>query len=649
MSSYADCERDDGWLGQDVNAWSSLGYVAVGAVLLVAVLRRRIVAAIAALGALAIIEGAGSVLYHGVGGAVAQALHDLALAGMLGFIAGWQVGRSVAPSVRAASTGALAGAALALALNAAIEPVASGVTNVSVGVLAALVVVSELLARRRGADPIWTAGPCALTVIALATWWAGSASSPLCDADSVVQPHGAWHLLTALLALVWADRASAVLTPDRPPRLMRHATDWLIGWLAWWIVHAFHRSVDVLHRERLRPGRATLVVANHGNGFVDPVLIAGAFRRLPRFIAKAALFKLAVARPALAGAGVLPIYRSGDGDDARGNAGVFHACERELGLGGTVAIFPEGTTGDRGGLDRIRSGAARIALASLPDAPDLEVVPIGLAFESRVRVRTRALVIVGEPIPVADFEHGVASGDEALDRADVAALTDAIAGALAAISPDYASVWQRDLYRGAADAVLSAGTDTPRFGEIELLARQIAAAPAPVRTRVEQAFMRFTTRLHLAGLDAHDLGARHPGRLRLLAALAALALVHGLLLTVALVYLPVILLAALASAVVRSTATKGTVRILVGAAGAVATWIVAGIVLADGAAAFVAGLAVAVAGILALAVWTPLAAALSATWRGLRVRSRAGLLPPVLADRDELAAAVQDATGGDDD
>ena len=135
---------------------------------------------------------------------------------MLGFMAGWQVGRLLT-SPRATPTVAIAGAAAAFAVDA-LEPVVGGVTNASVGVLVAVLVVTELLARRRRLAPIWTAGPCALTIVALLAWWAGTASSPLCDDDSVVQPHGAWHLLTALLVLLWADRASNVDALDHDAR-----------------------------------------------------------------------------------------------------------------------------------------------------------------------------------------------------------------------------------------------------------------------------------------------------------------------------------------------------------------------------------------------------------------------------------------------
>ena len=49
-------------------------------------------------------------------------------------------------------------------------------------------------------------------------------------------------------------------------------------------------------------------------------LVAAALGRLPRFIAKAALWRVTVARPFLALAGVLPVYRTGDGDRAMAGA-----------------------------------------------------------------------------------------------------------------------------------------------------------------------------------------------------------------------------------------------------------------------------------------------------------------------------------------
>ena len=68
----------------------------------------------------------------------------------------------------------------------------------------------------------------------------------------------------------------------------------------------------------------------------------------------------------------------------------------------------------------------------------------------------------------------------------------------------------------------------------------------------------------------------------------------------ALIHLPALVLVLGATGAVRSTATKGTVRMLVGLFGGLATWIIAGVVLADGAGAWIAGVTVVAEGALAL-------------------------------------------------
>ncbi|HKQ01713.1 MAG TPA: hypothetical protein VJ735_15415, partial [Actinomycetes bacterium] len=46
-------------------------------------------------------------------------------------------------------------------------------------------------------------------------WWAGRTASPLCDPDSVLQGHAAWHLLGAAALACWA---LAVLDPPAQAR-----------------------------------------------------------------------------------------------------------------------------------------------------------------------------------------------------------------------------------------------------------------------------------------------------------------------------------------------------------------------------------------------------------------------------------------------
>lgn len=647
---YSDCEaRDEGWWQQDVNAWTSLGFVAVAVVLALAVQRRRMPRTVLLLAALAAAEGVGSLVYHGRSGDAGHLLHDLALIGLLGYVAGWHVGRLGARPWQ----GALLGTSTALVAGGIAWSFAKEATNVVAAVAVVVVVAAEVLARRRGMAPVWGVALLVLGALAVGAWLLGTSASPACDARSLLQPHGLWHLIAAVLVLAWIDRAAGVADPAHPPRLWRRGIDAALGLLCVALALVFHRSIEMIGRQRIPTDKPVLIVANHANGFVDPILVAALLRRLPRFLGKAALWKVVVARPFLALAGVLPVYRASDGDRPTGNRSTFAASTHELSLGATVAIFPEGTTGDRGGLDRIRTGAARIALGALGEVPDLVLVPIGLAFESRVETRPRAVVMVGEPIAVSDHAPHLAEGTVVdPDHRDVRALTEAITSALESVSPDFESVEQRDVLRGAARTLTSVSASGPAtFGEVEVLARRLAATPPERRAGIVSAYRRYASSLYMSGLDEQEMNETRPRLGRIVASAAALALLGSLVLTATLIHLPALGLVVGATALVRSTATKGTVRLLTGLVAGLATWVVAGIVLADGAAAFVAGAAVAVGGALALAVWTPLvrtATALRGRWRA---RDRAGLLPPVLADRaalvDVAQTALDEAAGAD--
>jgi 1-acyl-sn-glycerol-3-phosphate acyltransferase len=530
-----------------------------------------------------------------------------------------------------------------MVVSAAVWSLAPGATNIAVAVAVAVIVVASLIARHRSMTAVWSWPLLALGAIAIAMWALGTPDSPACREASWLQPHGLWHALTAIVAIAWVDRAYGAADPDRAPRLFRRFTDRTIGLAARGLVLAFHRSVDVRWRDRFPRDRPVLIVANHGNGFVDPVVVAAVLGRLPRFFAKAALRKVVVARPFLWLAGVLPVYRTGDGDRASDNVSVFDASHRELAQGATVAIFPEGTTGDRAGLDRVKSGAARIALGALPTAPNVVIVPIGMAFESKVETRGRAVVMFGEPIEVAEFVGAGVGPDGEPGRADAAALTARITDALERVSPQFADLDERETLRAAAreERCDATGRVDASFGASEVVARQLAAASAENRRRVVDAYRHFATRLQLLGIDARQLRPDRVSIGRLVLSALVLFVAGSLLVTVTLIHLPALFVVVVGTGLVRSSATKGTVRLLLGLVTLLTTWIVMGMWLGDGWVAVGDGIAVAVGGMVALVVWPPLLRQAGVLIGRIRLRDRVGLVPPVIEARSALAAGVR--------
>ena len=193
-------------------------------------------------------------------------------------------------------------------------------------------------------------------------------------------------------------------------------------------------------------------MANHFNGLVDPVLIVAGMRRLPRFMAKGTLWKVVAARPFLRLVGLVPVYRARDGDTA-GNADSFARVVEVLARDGTVAIFPEGTTHDEPRLAEVRTGAARIAAQAWVEAPELEIVPVGITYEDKVAIRSRVLLRAGPPLRSDAIGRPVTIEDhEAVND-----LTERIGEAITSLSPDYASRLEAGGLGRAAEVTLRRG------------------------------------------------------------------------------------------------------------------------------------------------------------------------------------------------
>jgi hypothetical protein len=95
-----------------------------------------------------------------------------------------------------------------------VAPAAGGALAGALGLLVAAGEVA--LGRRggRGADAAaYRAGVAALAVGA-ACWWLGRTGGPLCDPDSPLQGHAAWHLLTAFALAAWGRTVLLGGTPQ---------------------------------------------------------------------------------------------------------------------------------------------------------------------------------------------------------------------------------------------------------------------------------------------------------------------------------------------------------------------------------------------------------------------------------------------------
>src|SRR5207244_10977009 len=77
------------------------------------------------------------------------------------------------------------------------------------------------------------------------------------------------------------------------------------------------------------------------------------------------------------------------------------ACTAAFEHAALIAIYPEGTTHAEARVQRLKTGAARIALAwEVAHPRTLAMVPVGLTFEARKSFRARVLVSFGARVPL---------------------------------------------------------------------------------------------------------------------------------------------------------------------------------------------------------------------------------------------------------
>ncbi|GAB3742614.1 hypothetical protein GCM10027594_22070 [Hymenobacter agri] len=205
-------------------------------------------------------------------------------------------------------------------------------------------------------------------------------------------------------------------------------------------LRVFFRRIEVRHPERMHLPGPLLLAGNHPNTLMDPLLAAVNRRQPIAFLAKSTFFQNPVLRAIMQSGNSIPIYRAQDTGTGVGgvatpeeraaqNEASFGRCYDYLGRGGTIMIFPEGTSVSERRLRPLKTGAARIALGAEARHGfklGLKVVPVATNYFDPHRFRSDVLLNVAPPIRVADYAEAYARDpDEAADQ-----LTEAIRVAL---------------------------------------------------------------------------------------------------------------------------------------------------------------------------------------------------------------------------
>lgn len=171
----------------------------------------------------------------------------------------------------------------------------------------------------------------------------------------------------------------------------------------------YFKKISVQGLGNIPASGPVIYAITHQNSLLDAYLSNGFSWRSPYYLVRADIYKHKVIDKFMRGIKTLPIYRIRDGyDSVKKNDQIFDLTKEILAKGGVVAIFPEGSHSMTHQLRPLKKGIARIAFMAEADkdfALNVQIVPIGINYESYFKSSGRTLVSIGKPIKVADYKQ----------------------------------------------------------------------------------------------------------------------------------------------------------------------------------------------------------------------------------------------------
>ncbi len=165
-----------------------------------------------------------------------------------------------------------------------------------------------------------------------------------------------------------------------------------------------------------------IIVANHPGTLMDPLIVGAALKAKLNFLSKATVFNNPVNRWLFKHMGMIPVYRAADDPtQIHKNKDTFIKCYEHLEKKGILLIFPEGVSFAARKLQKIKSGTARIALATEERngfSLGLKILCVGINYSASHKFQSDVFTYIDKPINVSDYraayEKDIVAGTHAL-------------------------------------------------------------------------------------------------------------------------------------------------------------------------------------------------------------------------------------------
>lgn len=171
-------------------------------------------------------------------------------------------------------------------------------------------------------------------------------------------------------------------------------------------MHLYFKEVRVYGKKSVPQGKPVLFIANHQNALMDALLVVIDRGICAYFMTRADVFRKPIMRKIFTFLQMLPIYRIRDGKkNMIKNQEVFERCSELLLDNNYLLIFPEGNHSLKRQVRPLSKGFTRILFSALEKNPkvDIQLVPVGMNYQSAANFPDRCAHYFGRAIPVQDL------------------------------------------------------------------------------------------------------------------------------------------------------------------------------------------------------------------------------------------------------
>ncbi|AFL85430.1 1-acyl-sn-glycerol-3-phosphate acyltransferase [Belliella baltica DSM 15883] len=182
---------------------------------------------------------------------------------------------------------------------------------------------------------------------------------------------------------------------------MKYLVNEFLRFLVRLALRVFYKEIVVEGKHNIPKGKSILMVSNHQNALIDPLLLATLSGLKPHFLTRASVFQKPFVAKMLNYIQMIPIYRVRDGvRNMEKNQETFDKSVQVLLKKGSMLIFGEGSHSTKRNLRPMKKGFARIAVQALQVNPELDlfILPVAINYSNHNHSGSKVRITFGEVI-----------------------------------------------------------------------------------------------------------------------------------------------------------------------------------------------------------------------------------------------------------